>query len=124
MALGAVGDAGLAERVGRAIGLEARAMGVNLAYAPVCDLASNPANPAIGIRSFGDDPAAVARSAPRSSAGSRRPASPPRSSTFRASATPPTTRTTGCAVLDAGVERLEAGSSSRSGPGSAPVPAS
>ena len=60
MALGAVGDAGLAERVGRAIGLECRALGVNLAYAPVCDLASNPANPAIGIRSFGDDPSAVA----------------------------------------------------------------
>ena len=59
MALGAVGDAGLAERVGRAIGLECRALGVNLAYAPVCDLASNPANPAIGIRSFGDDPSAV-----------------------------------------------------------------
>jgi len=60
MALGAVGDAVLAERVGRAIGLECRALGVNLAYAPVCDLASNPANPAIGIRSFGDDPSAVA----------------------------------------------------------------
>jgi len=60
MALGAAGDPDLAERVGRAIGLECRALGVNVAYAPVCDLASNPANPAIGIRSFGDDPSAVA----------------------------------------------------------------
>src|SRR4029078_12279477 len=60
MALGAVGDAGLSEPVGRAMGLECRALGVNVAYAPVCDLASNPANPAIGIRSFGDDPSAVA----------------------------------------------------------------
>jgi len=34
-------------------------MGVNLVYAPVCDLATNPSNPAIGIRSFGDDPTAV-----------------------------------------------------------------
>jgi beta-N-acetylhexosaminidase len=59
MALGAAADAGLAERVGRAIGLECRAMGVNVAYAPVCDLATNPRNPAIGIRSFGDHPAAV-----------------------------------------------------------------
>jgi beta-N-acetylhexosaminidase len=60
MALGATGDAGLAERVGRATGLELRALGVNVAYAPGCDLATNPANPGIGIRSFGADPAAVA----------------------------------------------------------------
>jgi beta-N-acetylhexosaminidase len=61
MALGAIDDVGLTERVGRAIGLEARAMGVNVVYAPCLDLASNPANPALGIRSFGDDPALVAR---------------------------------------------------------------
>ena len=34
MALGAVDDVGLTERVGRAIGAEARAMGVNVVYAP------------------------------------------------------------------------------------------
>jgi beta-N-acetylhexosaminidase len=61
MALGAVGDADLAERVGRAIGLESRAMGVNVVYAPALDLASEPANIGLGIRSFGDDPAAVGR---------------------------------------------------------------
>jgi len=61
MALGAVDDEALTERVGLAIGTEARAMGVNVVYAPVLDIASNPANPALGIRSFGDDPAAVAR---------------------------------------------------------------
>jgi beta-N-acetylhexosaminidase len=60
MALGAVGDTDLTERVGAAIGLEARAMGVNVVYAPVLDVASEPANTALGIRSFGDDPAAVA----------------------------------------------------------------
>ena len=59
MALGAVDDVGLTERVGRAIGTEARAMGVNVVYAPVLDLATNPANPALGIRSFGDSPEAV-----------------------------------------------------------------
>jgi beta-N-acetylhexosaminidase len=59
MALGAAGDADLAERVGRATGLELAAMGVTVNYAPVVDVATNPANPAIGIRSFGDDPAAV-----------------------------------------------------------------
>lgn len=61
MALGAVGDDDLAERVGRAIGRECRAMGINVVYAPVLDLASEPANTALGVRAFGDDPAAVAR---------------------------------------------------------------
>jgi beta-N-acetylhexosaminidase len=61
MALGAVDDTDLTERVGRAIGLEARAMGVNVVYAPVLDVASNPANPALGIRAFSADPAVVAR---------------------------------------------------------------
>jgi len=61
MALGAVDDEGLTERVGAAIGREARALGINVVYAPVLDLASEPGNSAMGIRSFGDDPAAVAR---------------------------------------------------------------
>jgi beta-N-acetylhexosaminidase len=61
MALGAVDDVGFTARVGRAIGTEARAMGVNVVYAPVLDVATNPANPALGIRAFGDDPALVAR---------------------------------------------------------------
>ena len=60
MAIGATGDAALAERVGRAIGRELRAVGVNVDYAPCLDVASNPANPSLGIRSFGDDPGAVA----------------------------------------------------------------
>ena len=60
MALGATGDPDLAERVGEATGRELAAMGVNVAYAPVCDLATSPANPHLGIRSFGDDPATVA----------------------------------------------------------------
>ncbi len=61
MALGAVGDADLAERVGAAVAREVRALGVNVLYAPVLDLASEPANTALGVRSFGDDPAEVAR---------------------------------------------------------------
>ncbi len=60
MAIGATGDADLAARVGRAIGRELRAVGVNVCYGPVVDVATNPANPALGIRSFGDDPDAVA----------------------------------------------------------------
>jgi beta-N-acetylhexosaminidase len=61
MALGATGDEGLAERVAGATARELRALGVNVDYAPVCDVANNPANPALGIRSFGDDPAAVGK---------------------------------------------------------------
>ena len=61
MALGATGDEDLAERVAGATARELRALGVNVDYAPVCDVANNPANPALGIRSFGDDPEAVGR---------------------------------------------------------------
>ncbi len=56
MALGAAGDPELTERVGRAVGAEMLAVGVNLNYAPVADLNTNPHNPGLGIRSFGDDP--------------------------------------------------------------------
>jgi beta-N-acetylhexosaminidase len=60
LALGAVGDPDLAERVGAAMGREALALGVNVVYAPDCDLLLAPGNPSIGIRSFGDDPVSVA----------------------------------------------------------------
>lgn len=61
MALGAVGSDSLARQVGRVIGREARAVGVHLTYAPVLDVNSNPLNPIINTRSFGEDPAQVAR---------------------------------------------------------------
>jgi beta-N-acetylhexosaminidase len=61
MALGATGDEALAEQVAGATARELRALGVNVNYAPVCDVANNPSNPALGIRSFGDDPEAVGR---------------------------------------------------------------
>ncbi len=61
MALGAVGSAELARQTGLAIGRELAAMGVNVNYAPVCDVNVNPDNPVIGARSFGEDPALVAR---------------------------------------------------------------
>ena len=61
MALGATGDERLAARVAHATGLELRAMGVNVCYAPVLDLSTDPAHPALGIRSFGASPEAVAR---------------------------------------------------------------
>ncbi len=55
LALGAIGSAELTEKVGYAMGQELAAMGVNLNYAPNCDLNSNPANPTVGTRSFGQD---------------------------------------------------------------------
>ncbi|CAN5700107.1 glycoside hydrolase family 3 protein [soil metagenome] len=61
MALGAAGDGSLAEQVARATARELRALGVNVDYAPTCDLATNPLNPALGVRCFGDDPVAVGR---------------------------------------------------------------
>ena len=60
MALGATRDAELARRVGRAIGRELAAMGVNVNYAPVLDLNTNPRNPSLGIRAFSDDPTLTA----------------------------------------------------------------
>jgi beta-N-acetylhexosaminidase len=60
MALAATRDAGLAQRVGQAIGRELAAMGINVNYAPVSDLSTNPANPVLGIRAFSDDPALAA----------------------------------------------------------------
>lgn len=56
MALGATRDPDLAYQMGLAIGRELAAVGVNVNYAPVCDINTNPANPNIGIRAFGDDP--------------------------------------------------------------------
>jgi beta-N-acetylhexosaminidase len=59
--LGRLGDAALAEEVARAIGAELRAAGVNTDFAPMLDLAVNPDSPVTKDRSFGRDPAEVAR---------------------------------------------------------------
>jgi beta-N-acetylhexosaminidase len=59
-ALGAAGDTGLTRRVAASIGAMLAEGGVNLDLAPVADIDSNPANPVIGVRSFGADPGLVA----------------------------------------------------------------
>ncbi|MEU1894335.1 glycoside hydrolase family 3 protein [Streptomyces pristinaespiralis] len=61
MALGAGGSASAARRAAQIAGGELAAMGIVQNYAPVADVNINPANPVIGVRSFGADPAAVAR---------------------------------------------------------------
>src|SRR6266705_4173449 len=61
MALGAIGSEEIAYRVALATGNELKALGINMNLAPVVDVNNNPANPIIGVRSFGEDPLLVAR---------------------------------------------------------------
>ncbi|MFD4719612.1 glycoside hydrolase family 3 protein [Streptomyces sp. NPDC058423] len=60
MALGAGGSRSDAREAARIAGTELAAMGIRQNYAPVADVNVNPANPVIGVRSFGSDPQAVA----------------------------------------------------------------
>ena len=61
MALGAAGNAALAEAVGEAVARGARSLGFNWNFAPVLDVNNNPQNPVIAERSFSADPQEVAR---------------------------------------------------------------
>lgn len=61
MALGATGSDSLAHALGYTLGQEARAVGVHMTFGPVMDVNSNPLNPIINTRSFGEDPELVAR---------------------------------------------------------------
>lgn len=59
--IGAAGDPRLARAAGAVLGRELRAVNVDLDYAPVLDVDTNPDNPVIGDRAFSSDPAVVAR---------------------------------------------------------------
>src|SRR6202020_2554902 len=59
--LGRSSDEALAEEVGKVLGVELKACGFDVDYAPVLDVDSNPANPIIGDRSLGSDPERVGR---------------------------------------------------------------
>ena len=61
MALGAVRDTTLAYEMAKVTALEARALGMHVAFGPVLDVNNNPANPVIGARSYSEDPALTAR---------------------------------------------------------------
>ncbi len=61
MAVGATGNPDYARRQGAITAREARALGVQQIYAPVVDVNNNAANPVINVRSYGEDPAEVAR---------------------------------------------------------------
>lgn len=61
MAIAATGRDEDAHDVARAIGAEARAVGIQIDFAPVVDVNNNPNNPVINTRSFGENAARVAR---------------------------------------------------------------
>lgn len=60
MAFGAANDLELTRALGAATAREARAMGIHWIFAPDADVNNNPDNPIINIRSFGENPQAVA----------------------------------------------------------------
>jgi beta-N-acetylhexosaminidase len=61
MALGATRSEDLAFKLGQVLGSEARAIGVHMVFGPVLDVNSNPLNPIINTRSFGENPELVSR---------------------------------------------------------------
>jgi beta-N-acetylhexosaminidase len=61
MAVAATGNPEYARRQGEVTAREARALGVQHVFAPVVDVNNNAANPVINVRSYGEDPADVAR---------------------------------------------------------------
>ncbi|GAB2829512.1 glycoside hydrolase family 3 protein [Streptomyces daliensis] len=61
LALGRVDDPDLTRAVAHELGRRLAACGVNFNWAPSADVNSDPGNPVIGVRSFGDEPGLVAR---------------------------------------------------------------
>ncbi|ALM48041.1 beta-N-acetylglucosaminidase [Flavobacterium psychrophilum] len=55
MTLGAVQDMKLIEKMGQQMAIQAKRMGIHFNFAPVLDINTNPVNPIIGNRSFGED---------------------------------------------------------------------
>ena len=55
MGIAATRDTAMAYEQGRITALEGRALGIHIAFAPILDVNNNPANPVIGVRSFGED---------------------------------------------------------------------
>src|SRR6266481_1787781 len=61
MSFGAINEEKLVEQFAAMSAREARTVGIHWAFAPVADVNSNPANPIINVRSFGEDPQAVGK---------------------------------------------------------------
>ena len=60
MTLGAIEDNAIVEKVGYRIGMDAKRLGVHINFAPDIDINTNPENPIIGNRSFGESREVVA----------------------------------------------------------------
>ena len=71
MALGATHQPEFAHQAGKSTGEILKFFGINMNYGPVCDVNSEPLNPVIGVRSFGDDPEFVGRFATATARGLR-----------------------------------------------------
>ncbi len=63
MTLGAVADKRLVEQMGREVAVHLKCCGIDVDFAPVADVNTNPDNPVIGQRSAGEDPQRVAATA-------------------------------------------------------------
>jgi beta-glucosidase-like glycosyl hydrolase/CubicO group peptidase (beta-lactamase class C family) len=63
MTLGAIRDTKFIEKVGSKMGLESKRLGIHFNFAPVLDINTNPKNPIIGFRSFGENKENVTQSA-------------------------------------------------------------
>jgi beta-glucosidase-like glycosyl hydrolase len=61
LALGSANDIRLTEKWAKMIGRQARSVGITFVTGPVADVNTNPENPVIGDRSFGNDPRIVAQ---------------------------------------------------------------
>ena len=61
IAIGAANDPELTRAYGREVARQCRLTGIQVDFAPVLDVNSNPDNPVIGFRSFGEDPELVGR---------------------------------------------------------------
>ncbi|MEP7213346.1 MAG: glycoside hydrolase family 3 N-terminal domain-containing protein [Acidobacteriota bacterium] len=60
MGIAAAGDPQMSYRKGRIIAEEMRAIGINWLYGPVSDVANNPGNTMVNVRSYGEDPGRAA----------------------------------------------------------------
>lgn len=63
MTLGAIQDQNLIFQIGKRIGENSKRMGLSMNYAPVLDINTNPNNPIIGNRSFGESEKIVSKMA-------------------------------------------------------------
>ena len=57
--LGALNNDSLLDKLGSDLGKQCRRLGIHINFAPVADVNSNPLNPVIGFRSYGDNPEKV-----------------------------------------------------------------